>query len=221
MKTLKKIVAVTAALSTVACLSVSAFATTATYSDDANTVAVTDYGTLAADAQYTVVVVPADAEEITQDNIYYINQAGTADFEDLLASLALKDGTPNGTYEVRFGTDSTTGIEAATFKIPTESGDDEPTVITITAWGDLDGADGIDLVDVDGLVSYILGTANTYGDYTVGSPIAGTDVIWGDIDGADGVDLVDVDALVSYILGTANTYGNYTVGSPAEITVAE
>ena len=113
----KKSVSLTIALSTVAALSVSAFAThVATPSESKDAVTVTGYETVGA-GQYAVAVVAKSflGSGTEEDNakIYYVNQAadtGEVNINTILANMLLKEELAPGEYEVRIGTNAT--IEA-------------------------------------------------------------------------------------------------------------
>lgn len=97
----KKAVSLTVALSTVAALSVSAFAATATYDKTGIAVSVTDY-TITGTGQYAVAVVPSDFTGDDAD-IYYVNQADQDTIDDIIANMLVKGELADGDYEVRIG----------------------------------------------------------------------------------------------------------------------
>ena len=125
----KKAVSLTIALSTVAVLSVPAFAdavATPTASKDA--VAVTGYQTLGA-GQYAVAVVPEGFIGANDSDIYYVNQADEATIVEIIANMLLKDELEDGNYEVRIGTNATVaeGVNTLTtipFTVGSTSTDD-------------------------------------------------------------------------------------------------
>jgi hypothetical protein len=102
---IKKLIAVTAAFAAVATMSAAAFAATgdvtATYDADSKTVTAAVEGVTFSD-QVTVVITEVDAASITSENIYYIDQDGSA---SVLADMGMMESAieQGKTYEVRVG----------------------------------------------------------------------------------------------------------------------
>lgn len=124
----KKAVSLTVALSTVAALSVSAFAAeistgSASYSADGVSVAVTGYDNLAA-GQYAVAIVPAGETTYTDDMIYYVNQADEEAIVTILANMLVKEELAAGDYEVRIGNNANDDLNVLTFTVAAESNKD-------------------------------------------------------------------------------------------------
>lgn len=124
----KKAVSLTVALSTVAALSVSAFAAeistgSASYSADGVSVAVTGYDNLAA-GQYAVAIVPAGETTYTDDMIYYVNQADEETIVTILANMLVKEELAAGDYEVRIGNNANDDLNVLTFTVAAESNKD-------------------------------------------------------------------------------------------------
>ena len=222
----KKLMAVSATVAIAATMSVSAFAAEETpdltATPDAGSIAVTDTTKLPEQktgTQYTVMLFE-ESFDTTPDvsKIYYINQGDNV--ANLVGNMLVKatDDTtfmPEGNYIVRIGNDANLAVVNLTLKVEKE--DEGNTTISIECWGDVDGSGSIAVGDINALVDYLLGTAKTFGDYTVGTEMTNTDVVWGDIDGSGSIAVGDINALVDYLLGTAKTFGDYTVGSPATV----
>lgn len=120
----KKAVSLTVALSTVAALSVSAFAAAnVSQEDDEIVVSVNDaydavsvnttdtskpYYSTIGEGQYAVAVVLADDTTYTDEDIYYVNQADEATIDDIISNMLVKGAlSENVPYEVRIGTNAT------------------------------------------------------------------------------------------------------------------
>ena len=169
--------------------------------------------------QMTILIIPESIytsnATIADKDIYYIDQtaAGAGIFQNvgILGGTTLKENT---SYIVKIGGENIaeSGIIVEKFTVAKTATGTETEII----WGDVNTENGVELGDVNAIVHYILGTADTFGDYTVGQEVGG--IVWGDINTENGVELGDANAIVHYILGTADTFGDYTVGSTVKIT---
>ena len=172
--------------------------------------------------QMTILIIPESIytgnATIEDKDIYYIDQtaapaSGSKIFQSvgILGGTTLKEGT---SYIVKIGGENIaeSGIIVEKFTVAKTATGTETEII----WGDVNTENGVELGDVNAIVHYILGTADTFGDYTVGQEVGG--IVWGDINTENGVELGDANAIVHYILGTADTFGDYTVGSTVKIT---
>jgi hypothetical protein len=140
---IKKLIAVTAAFAAVATMSAAAFAATgdvtATYDADSQTVTAEVEGVTFSD-QVTVVITEVDAQSITSENIYFIDQDGSDGvLEDMgMMESAIEEGK---TYEVRIG--CTEGdLYVGTFTVGSGSSTPEYPLGDANLSGDVTGADG-------------------------------------------------------------------------------
>ena len=208
MKKFQKMIAVGAAFAMAMSMGVSAFAEgefvadvthqltegVATYS----TLNIADYAskiTLGEDnTQYTVVLIPAAAENatLTDADILYLNQ-GEND-ELFWASMGTKAGTLTaGDYILRVGCEDESIQEAKiTVKAYVAPEDpDEPEVPTYTP-GDCDGREGVSTNDATTIAKYLVGTATNVGDNALAA----------DCDGRSGISTNDATAIAKYLVGT-------------------
>lgn len=140
---IKKLIAVTAACAAAATMSTAAFAAagdvTATYDAETKTVTAAVEDVTFSD-QVTVVITEVGAENITSENIYYIDQDGTVDVLSGMGMMesAIEEGK---TYEVRVG--CTEGnIYTGTFTIGGGSVTPEYPLGDANLSGDVTAADG-------------------------------------------------------------------------------
>lgn len=197
---LKKIVAGTAIVSTVACLSVSAFAATASVSSDKNSVTLTDWTAGSSTNQYTVVIVPADASEINENNIYYINQDNGTGMATIVNSMGVKSTLADGDYQVRIGTDvAGAAIEAFNFTVSST-----PTGITLS-FGDVNGDASINGADASLILQREVGliTGFTNGTYVIPDTL-------GDVNGDTSVNGADASLVLQKEVGLVTEFTNGT-----------
>ena len=127
--------------------------------------------------QMTILIIPESIytsnAEIKDSDIYYIDQtaapaSGSKIFQSvgILGGTTLKEGT---SYIVKIGGENIaeSGIIVEKFTVAKTATGTETEII----WGDVNTENGVELGDVNAIVHYILGTADTFGDYTVGSTV--------------------------------------------------
>lgn len=212
MKNFKKLVALCSALAISMSIGVSAMAevTTTVDTDGDFTVTVNEEtydfvsatGTGAADMQYTVLVAPkeaADAGNLTNADIYYINQ-GEAD-ETFWANMGLTtalvdtdttDEDPTD-YVVRVGgTDITNGTKAyyeVTISVLTT---EENTGITVDL-GDANQYGGVEILDVLAILDHLSGIE--------GATLTGINAFAANANQYNGIEILDVLAVLDHLSG--------------------
>ena len=198
MKGLSKIIFSVAAASTVAAaMAVSASAMTASYAD--GTVTLADVTATGA-SQTLLVLDGVDLQTIAETNIKQIDQK---DDGESFASVPV--GTlPNGTYEVRIGGSDGT-MQTATFTVGGGSVETETILI-----GDVNLADGIDILDVGNLLKYANGATKRVGHAGEERTRADNNetILIGDVNLADGIDILDVGNLLKYVNGATKRVGH-------------
>ena len=124
--------------------------------------------------QMTILIIPESIytsnATIADKDIYYIDQtaAGAGIFQNvgILGGTTLKENT---SYIVKIGGENIaeSGIIVEKFTVAKTATGTETEII----WGDVNTENGVELGDANAIVHYILGTADTFGDYTVGSTV--------------------------------------------------
>lgn len=207
-RSMKKFMVTCAAVSAIAAVaSVSAMAE-AVYTADGNSLT---YGLPTADAgtQMTVLVVPKDAE-VTDENIYYIDQA-----EALTGSALLKgDKLEDGTYVVKVG--YTSGGEFAIQSEEFTLGEVIPPVDTTDVLlGNVVGTDAtINATDAQQVLKYyVTGTAGFAADpyKLVAANVAGTDATINATDAQQILKYYVVGSVTTNVGKTAKVNANYEV----------
>ncbi len=161
----------------------------------AATVAITGLDSYTADnavGDYTVVILNADVENPTNENIVYVMQGTKAE----ISTAKFANLTTDGIYYVRVG-GSSQGIAKATFVVGSNP-DDKPYPNSTRVMGDVNGADGLTDINDSTLVSYhITGMA----DYA----LTGEDLAAADVNDTGDVDINDY-TLISYNVADPTTY---------------
>ena len=197
MKKFQKIVAVGAAFAMAMSMGVSAFAEVevvehqlgeneTTYS----TLDIADYPiTLGeADTQYTVVLIPAAAENatLTDADILYLNQGEKGEL--FWASMGTKAGTLTaGDYILRVGCEDGSIQEAKITVKAFEADGPEPIIVQL---GDTNDDGGVDASDINPIIQHILDA----------SALEGKLFVAGDTNADTGIDASDINPIIQHIL---------------------
>ena len=208
MKKLSKIIlSVAAATVVTAAMAVTAMAAdtiTGTYDND--TGVVTMEGVVGSGASQTLLVFKNAAEEITSNDIAYINQidnSGTFSTFTLAAGLKPATAGESVTYNIKVGgTDGS--VQTGTLTIA----GDAPATVTIVI-GDVNGDDEVTAADITRIGRYILEKATGTGNagQTRTKP-DNTPVVIGDATGDGDVTAADITRVGRYILQKATGTGN-------------
>lgn len=118
--------------------------------------------------QVTVVVVPAGSTEITDANIYYINQDANGNATVMLTNMGTKTLEANTDYEVWVGGSNGT-IKKGFFTTK----EDEPPVV----YGELNGTDPVDIEDALVLLNYCAQQLTLTPEQLVAAELNGTDPV--------------------------------------------
>jgi len=139
--------------------------------------------------QVTVVVVPAGATDITDANIYYINQDANSGAATMLTGMGTKALEADTDYEIWVGGSNGT-IKKGAFTTKVE--DPEPTYTL----GDVDGVTGININDATTVTKYVAGSYTLEGDLLLAA----------DVDGVKGVNINDATTITKYVAGSVTEF---------------
>ena len=202
MKKLSKIIlSVAAATVVTAAMAVTAMAAdTITGTYDNETGVVTMEGVIGSGASQTLLVFKNAAEEITSNDIAYINQidnSGTFSKFTLAAGLKPAKAGESVTYNIKVGgTDGT--VQTGTLTIA----GDAPATVTIII-GDANSDKAINMTDVNRIVRYIRDdqvSSKATGDTgKIKTKPDGNEIIVGDANSDKAINMTDVNRIVRYI----------------------
>ena len=180
MKFLRNLLIATTAVAAMSATAAFADAT-ATYTD--GTVAVTGVNTAIFGDQVTVIIVPDNTLDVTEDDIYYINQDDQTGITTILAGMGMKElaqGDPSD-FEVWIG-GSDVSEEKPVIKI------DFKTVVDSIKYGDVDGLEGVTAADATTILQHCAEILTLTPDLVKAA----------DVDGLAGVTAADATTVLQY-----------------------
>ena len=140
--------------------------------------------------QVTVVVVPAGATDITDANIYYINQDANSGAATMLTAMGTKALEADTDYEIWVGgSNGTIKKGFFTTKVATP---EEPEGIPV-ALGDANQVGGVEILDVLAVLDHLAGID--------GATLTGAGAFAADANQVGGIEILDVLAILDHLAG--------------------